>query len=287
MDIDLLKTFLEVQRTRHFGRAADNLFLTQSAISARIRQLEDELGVQLFKRDRNNIQLTAAGQKLMRHAEAILASWNRARLDIATAEYTDQYVACAAPPGLWDVCITDWLKLVQKHHTQIALAADCHGSEQLLRRVTDGSLDFALLHEPPQLPELVLKPVCRFRLLLVATQPNLTAEQAFAEGYIYVDWGRQFANQHARASIPMPSPMLRIALGSSALALLLNNGGAAYLAEPQVRMALQEKSLHTVADAAVIEQSVYAVYRQDSERQNIIDELLELLASLPALQASR
>ncbi|MEX2517286.1 MAG: LysR family transcriptional regulator, partial [Gammaproteobacteria bacterium] len=45
MDVDLLKTFLEVQRTRHFGRAADNLFLTQSAISARIRQLEDELGV--------------------------------------------------------------------------------------------------------------------------------------------------------------------------------------------------------------------------------------------------
>ena len=40
MDIDLLKTFLEVNKTRHFGRAADNLYLTPAAVSARVRQLE-------------------------------------------------------------------------------------------------------------------------------------------------------------------------------------------------------------------------------------------------------
>ena len=42
MDTELLKTFLEVQKTRHFGNAADNLYLTQSAVSFRIRQLEQE-----------------------------------------------------------------------------------------------------------------------------------------------------------------------------------------------------------------------------------------------------
>ena len=50
MDIGVLKTFLEVNRTRHFGQAADNLFLTQSAVSARIRLLEQTLGVPLFSR---------------------------------------------------------------------------------------------------------------------------------------------------------------------------------------------------------------------------------------------
>jgi DNA-binding transcriptional LysR family regulator len=44
MDTQLLRTFLEVHRTRHFGRAADNLYVSQSAVSARIRQLEEELG---------------------------------------------------------------------------------------------------------------------------------------------------------------------------------------------------------------------------------------------------
>lgn len=61
MDTELLKTFPEVSRTRHFGRAAEALYLTQSAVSFRIRQLENQLGVNLFTRHRNNIRLTTAG----------------------------------------------------------------------------------------------------------------------------------------------------------------------------------------------------------------------------------
>ena len=70
MDIDLLKTFLEVSRTRHFGKAAENLYLTQSAVSFRIRQLEGLLGAELFTRHRNNIRLTASGMKLLPLAES-------------------------------------------------------------------------------------------------------------------------------------------------------------------------------------------------------------------------
>lgn len=44
MDTELLRTFIEVSKTRHFGRAAENLYLTQSAVSFRIRQLEQQLG---------------------------------------------------------------------------------------------------------------------------------------------------------------------------------------------------------------------------------------------------
>lgn len=61
MDTELLKTFLEVSRTRHFGRAAESLYLTQSAVSFRIRQLENQLGANLFTRHRNNIRLPASG----------------------------------------------------------------------------------------------------------------------------------------------------------------------------------------------------------------------------------
>lgn len=63
MDTELLKTFLEVSRTRHFGRAAEALYLTQSAVSFRIRQLENQLGVNLFTRHRNNIRLNHGWRK--------------------------------------------------------------------------------------------------------------------------------------------------------------------------------------------------------------------------------
>ncbi len=79
MDTELLKTFLEVQKTRHFGKAAENLYLTQSAVSFRVRQLEQSLGVTLFSRFRNNIQLTAAGELLLPHAQAVLTAISAAK----------------------------------------------------------------------------------------------------------------------------------------------------------------------------------------------------------------
>ena len=71
MDIELLRTFIEVRKTRHFGKAAENLYLTQAAVSARIRQLEQLLGVKLFIRSRNNIQLTSEGERLVSHAQTV------------------------------------------------------------------------------------------------------------------------------------------------------------------------------------------------------------------------
>lgn len=58
MDVKVFRTFLELAKVRHFGRAAENLYLTQAAVSARIKQLENHFDAQLFTRDRNNIKLT-------------------------------------------------------------------------------------------------------------------------------------------------------------------------------------------------------------------------------------
>ncbi|MEX2366994.1 MAG: LysR family transcriptional regulator, partial [Pseudohongiellaceae bacterium] len=75
MDIELLRTFLEVRNTRHFGKAANNLFITQAAVSSRIKLLEQMLESPLFVRYRNNLQLTEAGERLVNHAEEILKAW--------------------------------------------------------------------------------------------------------------------------------------------------------------------------------------------------------------------
>lgn len=101
MDTDLLKTFLEVARTRHFGKAADNLFLTRSAVSFRVKQLESVLGVALFARQRNNIQLTSAGERMLVHAEAILTAWERAKQDISLSNEQSIQLAIGAVPNIW------------------------------------------------------------------------------------------------------------------------------------------------------------------------------------------
>lgn len=82
MDLELLRTFLEVARLRNFGRAAEALYLTQAAVSARIKLLETQLDVQLFDRYKRDIRLTPEGNRLVRHAELLLANWRKARQDV-------------------------------------------------------------------------------------------------------------------------------------------------------------------------------------------------------------
>ena len=77
-----MRTFLEVSRTCHFGRAADALHLTQAAVSARIKLLEGSLGVALFERTKREVRITPEGNRLKRHAELLLAEWRKARQDV-------------------------------------------------------------------------------------------------------------------------------------------------------------------------------------------------------------
>ena len=60
MDLQLIKTFLEVSTTGSFGAAAGRLYVTQSAVSLRIHRLEDQLGRPLFDRTKSGVVLTAA-----------------------------------------------------------------------------------------------------------------------------------------------------------------------------------------------------------------------------------
>ncbi len=82
MDLDQLHTFLEIVRLKSFSKAAQTCYRTQPAISAQIRQLEQELNCSLFERLGTRIQLTAAGKIFSEYAEQILDLRRRAQNSI-------------------------------------------------------------------------------------------------------------------------------------------------------------------------------------------------------------
>lgn len=281
MDTELLATFLEVNRTRHFGRAAENLFLTQSAVSARIRLLEETLGVALFTRARNDIQLTPAGTRLLKHAEAIINAWNRARQESALGTAEAELLAIGGVWSLWDIFLQDWLHRLRRARPHVALQAEAHGPDVLTRRLLDGALDLAFLFEPPQMAELLVRELAPIRLILVADRPGLTAKEATGAGYVRTDWGTSFAMAQARHFPDMPPPAVRVGLGRMALAFLLECGGAAYLAERMVAEHLAAGRLHRVEDAPVIDRQVCAVYAVAAERRALLEDALSLLTAAP------
>jgi DNA-binding transcriptional LysR family regulator len=88
MDLDQLHTFLEIVRLKSFSKAAQTCFRTQPAISAQIRQLEQELNTQLFDRFGSRISLTTAGKVFCEYAEQILDLRRRAQEAIYELEGT-------------------------------------------------------------------------------------------------------------------------------------------------------------------------------------------------------
>jgi DNA-binding transcriptional LysR family regulator len=77
VDLRRLRYFVAVAEERHFGRAAARLHMSAPPLSQRIRELETELGLTLFERSSRNVRLTAAGERLLGDARAVLAAVDR------------------------------------------------------------------------------------------------------------------------------------------------------------------------------------------------------------------
>lgn len=276
MDIVLLKTFLEVSRTRHFGRAAEILCVTQSAVSARIKLLESTLGVELLSRKRNDIQLTPAGHRLHRHADTIVRSWARVRQELSLGGPLTQSLAVGTQADLWPICVRDWVLAMRQARQEIALQVEVLPADVLVQRLMADQLDLAFLFEPPQTTELVLEQVARVPLILVSDRPGVRVDALDQNGYVLVDWGTSFMIAHSRLLPDPPASALRLSQGGAALDLVSRSGGSAYLARQMVADAIARGELHPVEDAPCIERQAYAVYRPGADGPEPLGEMLRL-----------
>jgi LysR family transcriptional regulator, flagellar master operon regulator len=279
LDIDLLKTFLELNRSRHFGRAAENLCISQSAVSARIKLLEDNIGAALFTRDRNNIQLTAVGEKLVRHADSIVMAWGRIKQDVILKGELKNFLVVAGVPSLWDIFLQNWLSKMVSAFSSTAIHAEVLSQEQMLRQLLDGTVDLGFGFESPQLNQLQVEEVMKFELILVSSIEGLLVNEAISDNYILVNWGTSFAISHIRHFPDAPAPRLRVGVGRLAHEYLLQQGGSAYIAEPMVRTDIASKRLYRVDDAPVIHRTAYAIHNAQDDKLAMINRAIKLAKS--------
>jgi DNA-binding transcriptional LysR family regulator len=274
VDISALKTFLEVAKTRHFGRAAENLFVSQSTVSARIKALEQELSTELFIRERSNIHLSKSGEALVSHAKSILTLWGRARHEVAMPEDIVHTLSIGGLSGLWDISLQDWLASVSKMDLPLAITADTYGSSTMLERIMNGSMDLAFVYDAPQGLNLISQPLKTIRLRLVSSRAAESLQSALNNHFIYVNWGLNFGVQFATKFPEIRASKLNTGLGRIAFNYLQNNTGSAYLAEPVVASAVAAGQLFYVKGAPIFERKAYAIYHQENEKIDLIQTLI-------------
>ncbi|CNF35338.1 HTH-type transcriptional regulator HdfR [Yersinia kristensenii] len=280
MDTELLKTFLEVSRTRHFGRAAESLYLTQSAVSFRIRQLENQLGANLFTRHRNNIRLTPAGERLVPYAETLMSTWQLAKKEVVhSLQHTELSIGATA--SLWEAYLTPWLQQLYKQREALRLEARIALRQSLVKQLHERQLDLLITTEPPKMDELASQLLGHFSLRLFSSAPLPLSEitddetehrNANEAPYIKLEWGADFHQQENRLLNNEQMPVLTTTSAHLTRQLLDTTGGCAFLPEHWQK---EYPDLTINTDIPPIVRPLYAVWLQNSDQQTLIRQLLK------------
>jgi DNA-binding transcriptional LysR family regulator len=269
MDIALARTFLEIAGSGSFVSAAERLNLTQTAISARIRSLEDQLGRRLFVRNRGGVRLTEAGELFHPHAIALVQGWERARREVGLPAGRVKLAAIGGQFSLWNPLMADLLLWMRRECADLAVKVEVDAPERLLDRVQDATLDLAVLYSPPARPNLVFELIAEEKLIMVTTAPD---GRLLTEDYVYVDWGSPFAESHEAAFPHLANAAVSVSLGPLGLAQVLAAGGSGYFRSAIARPYLESGQLRRVETAPEFSYSIYAAY-SNREAGDVIDRV--------------
>lgn len=264
MDIGAARTFLEIVKTGTFVGAAANLNITQTAVSARIRVLEEQLDRQLFIRNKAGAKLTPAGDQFLRYATTLVQLWERARHDVAMPVGRENVVTVGGEHSLWNPLLKDWLVWMKNECADVAIRVQIDVPERLIDQVQEGIVDLAVVYAPPHRTGVVTELLVEEALVAVTTD---TGGEGASCDYLFVDWGPEFRANHHNAFPNAPSPVLSVNHGPLALDYILAVGGSGYFRMEAARPHLESGRLRLVPDKPRFDYSIHAVYSAKADER--------------------
>lgn len=166
MLLEQLRQFLKVAEHGNFTRAAEEIGLSQSALSRSIAKLESELGQPVLERQTRNVVLTDAGQLLLPRARQIVSLVDDTLLAITDDGQTGR-IRVGAIPTIAPYYLPPLLKRFGKAFPQATVIINEEPTEQLLKSLTDGELDVAIMAQPLAIKYLEIQELFEEELQLV------------------------------------------------------------------------------------------------------------------------
>ncbi len=277
MDIDLARTFLEIVRTGSFMAAADRLHITQTTVTARVQNLEGQLGCRLFVRNRSGATLTDHGERFASHASQLVQTWEAARRELPLPQGAESVLTLGAEISLWNPLLLNWLSALRDVLPGVALRIEVGEPRSLHERLEQGVLDAVLVHQPDYWPGMQVEQLLEEKLILVRTPHT-------AEPYVYVDWGAHFRQQHDAALPEKARAGLTMDLGPLAIQYLVANGGSGYFRTRVAQPYLENGTLMREPDAPEFSYPVFLVYsraRKNAPLESAFSVLQTTLAGQP------
>jgi DNA-binding transcriptional LysR family regulator len=168
MDLDNLKTFLEVARLGSFSRAAEKVLRSQPAVSAQIRQLEQEYGKRLLDRSAKSVRLTPAGEIVFDYAQQLLTLQAKAQAVAEQDGVRSGTLSIGANEGTFLYVLPRVLAKYHKQFPKVKISVYRSFTHKVATKVEEGVVDLGVLTMPVKSPSLEVIPVFRDRILLMA-----------------------------------------------------------------------------------------------------------------------
>jgi DNA-binding transcriptional LysR family regulator len=297
MDLDNLKTFIEVARLASFSRAAEKVLRSQPAVSAQIRQLEQEYGQRLFDRSAKSVRLTPAGEVVFNYANQLLALQAKSLQAVSEQDgVRSGTLSIGANEGTFLYVLPKVLARYHKQFPKVKISVYRSFTHKVTEKVEEGTVDLGVLTMPVKSPSLEAIPVFRDRILLMAgpasplfKKKSATLEELSAEPIILPKTGsiRKIMEKNLRpfrdnlnvtmelTSVVMIKRFVRAGFGVS---LICRNFAAENVRRDEVRL-LKVEGLDLWRELAL-------VYRKDRSLPLIASAFVEVARKELAVQSA-
>lgn len=148
LNIEQLRTFLEVVRLGGVRKAAQSLSITQPAVSARIKSLEDSLAVALFYRNSGGLTLTKRGELLIRYAEQFEHLSEQVTANIIAPDAIEQQLRLGVAETVAQSWLPDFVSALHHRFPKVEIEIDVDVSTNLRQGLLDREIDLAILLGP-------------------------------------------------------------------------------------------------------------------------------------------
>lgn len=271
-----LESFIEVARQGNVSRAAEALFLTQPAITARLKSLESDLGVELFIRTGRGMKLTDAGRALLPYAERTLATVDEARQLVANLKQgTTGVLVIAAAPAVSTYLLPGILRSFRTTHPDVRLGVRTGHTEEVLDLVLRAEAHIGI-GRPIRHADIELIPVFDDEMVLVvaarhafASRGKVRMDELAAERLILFDRTSSYheltSSLFRQAGI-VPASTLELDNVEAAKKMVQQGLGVALLPRMALAQELRARSLRPVrlVGAPVVRRPIVALRRKDA-----------------------
>lgn len=284
MELEQLKAFLTVARTHNFTRAAEELNVVQSTITARIKMLEQIVGKELFKRRTRSVEITPAGESLYPYVEQVMELMQNG---LATARLQPDFESRLVIGGLnsiWDSSL--FTKLYQFHtqNKEMAIRLVTDHSDHISQRIQNGTVDVGLVYIPPRTSSLKVIPLKEESLQLVGTPAlvdqlgSISAKELLRLPFIHFNWGPPFEEWFEKEVSSHDSAAFRVDHTGVAVRLLLQGEGVGFLLDSIAEEYIKENRLQPIPIKTVHEipkRTIYIIFSNKNRSLKKIEDFLD------------